>query len=642
MILSKHCETFEPTTTMAIIAAVLLLATPSAAATSSSAAIGESSEQQLRGSSGRSLSALAPTKNKDRRPTLLPVSPGIAEGVEIEDLPCLVEAICEQPELSILCGFTTSYLGEWNVNGSDYNFFIGEGEGTLFAPIDSAFEDYSGSILSNILSTDLANATILENVLSYHVAPIDATSNATDPMMSLEDIECDRDLVMANGQTTTTLCFNALTKFQAGNGNRPLRTLPKILMGGMEACDGAVIMHFVDQLILPSLPLGELPPNIEEPEVPVVVPVSDEAQIEKPEVPALVPVVVGTDGCPIDRPIPNESCQDPVERCEYGHTFDGCSWGALQCVPTMTCSCATIGETGVGRWSCFINFLTKCPEAQPGPTLATLSASEAGTSPAIVKPLPSSGTSTTLPSGLCDPNKRLPSPPLSPETDCPIEPPVSFSSSCVGYPVGKSCSYGHMYLGCTWDTLSCSWTQSCSCESDGTWGCMMAGLARCGTYDDVLGFVDTTEKGLPWGEACEPNEELPTRPPIDESVDGRLSDECPSSAEFGSCAGYVPKLNCEFRHMYTGCTWGTLDCTPIMDCTCDKFGDGNWACLSMAMMRCDNTPEGHPFGKTCDPNSPLPTLPSSSTVRMSTGVMTKAKAQNEKAMSWIFKDSALP
>jgi hypothetical protein len=60
------------------------------------------------------------------------------------------------------------------------------------------------------------------------------------------------------------------------------------------------------------------------------------------------------------------------------------------------------------------------------------------------------------------------------------------------------------------------------------------------------------------------------------------------------------------------------------------------------MMPCNNTPDGHPFGKACNPNLALPTPPPSSTLTISTGVMAKAKAQNEKAMRWISEGSALP
>lgn len=125
-------------------------------------------------------------------------------------------------------------------------------------------------------------------------------------------------------------------------------------------------------------------------------------------------------------------------------------------------------------------------------------------------------------------------------------------------------------------------------------------------------------EGLPWGDSCDPNEDLPqppqpsaigqtnlTRPPI---VEGRLSEECPASPEYGSnCVdSYMANLQCEYDHIFTGCSWEAISCTPVVECECDKFEDEKWACLSMAMMPCETKPEGHPFGQYCDPELPLP------------------------------------
>jgi hypothetical protein len=602
MILWKNFQTFKPMITMAILAAVVLLATPSTATPTSASDIAESTESQtiqLRGSGNgssngssssiRSLAALAPVTTSDRftddrRPNRLPVSPGIAEGIDFEELPCLVATICEQPELSILCGFTTANLGKWNNSGSE-NFFLGEGDGTFFAPVDGAFDVSTGfGLMSNILSIDLANATILENVLSYHAAPIDATPNATDLLMDLEDFACNGDLVMANGQTTNTICFDDLEKFQVGTGNLPMRTLPKISVAGIEACDGTVVMHLVDQLILPGLPLDDIPAK--EPVAPVP----------------------GAAVCPNDRPALNGLCEDPGETCSYGYFYDGCSWGDLQCVPTTNCVCSDVDQTGVGKWTCFRNFLSTCPEEEPAMVAAIASSSEEGTPVAISKsPM---DTSVSLPKGKCNPNEPLPSQPVP--LECPVDRSLSAGTSCSDYPVGKTCNYGHMYLGCTWNELRCSWTESCSCTADGTWACMMAGVSRCGTFDNELGWVDRTPEGLPWGDACDPDEELPTPPPSSE-VESRLSEECPINAEFGSCDGYAENLPCEYNHIYMGCTWESLSCSPVMECRCNQFGNGRWACMSMAMMPCSDKPEGHPFGQRCDPNRPLPLPPPTTT-----------------------------
>jgi len=529
--------------------------------------------------------------NQDRDRASTSMAPGIAEGVEREDLPCLMAAICDQPELSILCGFATTNLGEWNATASSGspNFFMEEGEGTFFAPLDIAFVDSSGSSpLLTILQNDLMDGAILENVLSYHVAAIDGTPNATEILLySLEDFECDEKLVMANGQTTETVCFDEINKYQIGNGNKHLRTLPKITQKGIEACDGTVVMHFVDQLIMPN-PLV--------PEDPVLV----LAQAQE------------VAGCPIERPELNGSCQDPGEMCSYGHTYDGCSWDELQCIPIMDCVCGDTEETGIGSWMCFLVPLRVCPEAQlelePVVAIESASASarasekETSTAVASKESLASGG----LPRGKCDPDEPLPRQPSS--SECPIDAP-DFNGSCEWYTGDNSCDYGHMYTGCSWDNLRCSWIQSCSCRS-GTWACMMMAMAPCGDYTDD-GFIPSIlPEGLPQGYSCNPDKELPIAPP---------SVECPIDTPVSfqtSCEGYPMGTSCEYDHLFTGCSWGDLGCSWTTRCSCDERG--NWACMSKDMGRCGDYNgdgefvekiliEGLPRGNYCDPNAELPT-----------------------------------
>lgn len=409
------------------------------------------------------MAALAPDPISDfgRLPVekeTLPVSPGIAEGVDPDNLPCLVETICNQPELSVLCGFITFNLDEWNSTRGLDNFFVGEGQGTFLAPIDGAFED-SGTLLQHILTNDLGNSAILDNVLSYHVIDIDSTQNATDLLVSLEDFECDGDLLMANEEISHTLCFGDFEKHQIGIGNRNMRNLPKIIERGIESCDATVVMHFVDQIILPPLPLKEMPPTL-----------------------------------------PNE-------------------------------------------------------------------------------PLP------------------------SPRDECPM----TKLESCLGYKVGKSCGFRHIYQGCSWTELRCGAVEDCICTADGKWMCAVSAAERCGTFDPILGWIDDIPEGLPWGEACDPGDELPVSPSGDDgSVTSRLSVECPSFSSFGSCERFEPGLRCDYDYEYSGCTWETLKCSSIMQCECNRFQDGNWACRSESRLGCsDRRPEGLPVGG-CDPNMPLP------------------------------------
>lgn len=472
MVISKEYQTFKPKMAMAVLAITLLLASVA----SGKEIVGEniaSRTTQLRGGT-RSLSALAPEplfSDSDRladKTVRLPVTPGIAKGVDSEDLPCLVETICGQPDLSVLCGFITFNLDTWNETSGMNNFFLGEGQGTFLAPVDGAFEDF-GTLLQHILEVELENPAILENVLLYHVIEIDESQNSTDLLMSLQDFECDAHPMMANGDRSHTVCFDESEKIQLGFGNRNMRNLPKITEGGIEACDGDIVMHFVDQLILPPLPLQELP--------------------------------------------------------------------------------------------------------------------------------------TTPPSREAEPNEPLP----PPRDECP----VTRSQSCLGYSVGKSCDYGHLYQGCTWQELSCQTVESCTCTADGSWMCAVRSAQRCGSFDADLAWVDDDlPEGLPWGQACDPDAELPVPPSDeDESITSRLSAECPSSYSFGSCERFEPGLQCDYNYEYNGCTWETVECSPVMQCECGLFRNGNWACRSEARLSCpDRRTEGVPVGR-CDPKVPLPSAP---------------------------------
>jgi len=218
----------------------------------------------------------------------------------------------------------------------------------------------------------------------------------------------------------------------------------------------------------------------------------------------------------------------------------------------------------------------------------------------------------------CDPNEELPTPPPSNETEvdltilesleCPLDEPVSFQTSCESYPVGESCNYGHLYLGCSWDDLRCSRTTGCRCNTDGTWRCSISSVTPCGMFDSSNMWVDTTPKDLPWGVDCDPNEELPTPPPTEDPVNSRLSDECPLTARGAeSCSGFTPNLECDYNHAYSGCRWDNLGCRPIRQCECNKFSDGNWACREESGIECVDKPMGHPGNVYCDPQAPLPT-----------------------------------
>lgn len=615
---------------LAAVAAIVFLASPSFTTLSTAATFEgniEASKKQLRGVS-RSMAALAPREPiirfpDDEKSTRLPVSPGISDDVDPEDLPCLVETICDQPELSILCGFITSNLGEWNSTSGFDNFFLGEDMGTFLAPQDGAFEDH-GTLLSHILSEDLANPIIVENVLAYHAIPIDETSNITDLLESLDDFECHGKLVMANGDASTTLCFNDFTRHQIGIGNMNMRNAPKIIEKGIEACDGTVFVHFVDELILPPLPLSGILEDLTSSEtIPPSTFTSTSSSDASGVLSDLSSEFTETVVCPIAMPALGESCRD-IGSCGYRYAYDGCSWADLQCVPSIVCSCFDIGEDGTGSWRCAIdmeNTFKICPDPEPVELMTRSSE--------IISERPPPVDSRGLPTGRCDPNEPLPALP----EECPAQKP----ESCRGYPAGKTCDFNHMYTGCTWEELECMEVEQCMCQRDGSWMCRTRGAQRCGSFDAELGWVDAElPEGLPWGRSCNPDEPLPKPPPIEvdvnDAVVGRLSNECPTRYNFGSCEGFEPNLQCKYNYEYDGCTWETLRCAPIMQCECGMFGDGNWACMSESRLFCPERLEGFPRGR-CDPDEPIPLPPITTSIDVE--LSSASVSETEVAVSLI-------
>jgi len=271
--------------------------------------------------------------------------------------------------------------------------------------------------------------------------------------------------------------------------------------------------------------------------------------------------------CPEDMPDSLEdSCAGYLEgqRCNYGHTYLGCTWDTLSCSRTAWCSCDNESES----WVCTMVRIAGCDASAP----------------------------EELPWGdSCDPDKELPTPP--PEPECPEDMPDSFVDSCARYSGGQSCSYDHMYMGCTWDTLSCSPIAWCSCDDKSeTWACTMQ------RRTSIFECDASAPEGLPRGNSCDPEEELPTPP----------APECPEDMPdsfVDSCAGYPERQRCNYQHIYMGCTWDTLRCGRTAGCSCDKASE-IWMCAMASIASCDavSVPEGLPWGEVCDPDEELPVL----------------------------------
>mmetsp|Transcript_59334 Transcript_59334/g.64060 ORF Transcript_59334/g.64060 Transcript_59334/m.64060 type:complete len:461 (+) Transcript_59334:111-1493(+) len=343
--------------------------------------------------------------------------------------------------------------------------------------------------------------------------------------------------------------------------------------------------------------------------------------------------------CPATAPILNDQCdteQIGGVVCKYQYVYTGCTWSTLQCTPLSTCECSNDGT-----WACFSDTLIPCDNNNGGD----------------VAGLPPWG-------GDCNPNNVLPVPPQ--QEEALVEPPTIINESvvCPEVPtlngpcetLGDVCEYQHVLMGCTWEELRCSPIMRCECDDDGTWGCFTFDQSMCGGSDMVGSDLSSQQvamspsndegnnivvpEGLPRGDKCRPNDELPTQKPpsslspSDANIDsventdvdttttnrfddvrdgkniagrGQLSTECPQYVNpAGPCSDtYESNLVCKYDYIQLGCSWEELQCLPIMRCECNQFpfNDGNWACRTDSMMGCDTatTPPELPWGNVCVP-----------------------------------------
>lgn len=193
------------------------------------------------------------------------------------------------------------------------------------------------------------------------------------------------------------------------------------------------------------------------------------------------------------------SCFDYEEdlRCEYNHAYKGCTWDEFQCAPSIMCDCRQ------NTWQCSGDFENPC-ELEDG----------------------SSSIMDDLPWGkACDPldDEELKEflrskiePPTSAPTKAPT--PAELSDECPTtfrygeckqqYLDNLQCPYNYAYKGCSWEELSCEPSVECKCDHwIGHWQCKSS-FENC----DENG-LSVLPEGLPWGEACDPTEKLPTPPP---------------------------------------------------------------------------------------------------------------------------------
>ena len=109
---------------------------------------------------------------------------------------------------------------------------------TLFAPTNYAFLTLPDGILANLVSPGGEEA--LNNLLRFHVAT---------GKIGLAELRCDKDLLMFNGEFTTTRCKKNGFKYQVGKGNNASRH-PEIKIANAGAINGFI--HVVDEVMLPE------------------------------------------------------------------------------------------------------------------------------------------------------------------------------------------------------------------------------------------------------------------------------------------------------------------------------------------------------------------------------------------------------
>ena len=202
-------------------------------------------------------------------------------------------------------------------------------------------------------------------------------------------------------------------------------------------------------------------------------------------------------------------------QCEYNHAYKGCTRDEFTCAPSIICDC------NKNSWQCSGDFEKNC-RVEDG----------------------SLSTPEEFPWGeMCDPFNddelqqilgMQTKPPSSEPTNAPIlsESPSfaptdamtvaqraeTLSNVCpTAFRYGQcsneyindlECSYNYAYKGCSWEELSCESSIQCTCDhSFGTWICELDFESCNKDGSSVLPM------GLPWGETCDPTDDLPTSSP---------------------------------------------------------------------------------------------------------------------------------
>lgn len=115
---------------------------------------------------------------------------------------------------------------------------LAEGEWTVFAPTDEAFENIPGDILANAM----ADTDALTNLLLFHVVKGETLFSADLPCKAGANL-----IEMANGFDTRTLCVGGVPTYQRGRRNSA-DMLPTFEATDIEACNG--VIHVISEVLL--------------------------------------------------------------------------------------------------------------------------------------------------------------------------------------------------------------------------------------------------------------------------------------------------------------------------------------------------------------------------------------------------------
>lgn len=113
---------------------------------------------------------------------------------------------------------------------------LSDGQWTVFAPTNAAFEELGQATLDTVL----ANKDLLTDILLFHAV--------SDRVIFADDLECTHLTHMANGKDSRHVCLGNGDVHQKGAGN-PRDDMPRIVDTDIGACNGVV--HVVDEVMLP-------------------------------------------------------------------------------------------------------------------------------------------------------------------------------------------------------------------------------------------------------------------------------------------------------------------------------------------------------------------------------------------------------